>query len=260
MVETCIILIITYAGATRNPTKKQEAVLDRILYTIIKIILMVPLTTPREPLYIETGLIDIKHITMRNRINMEKRINLQPNSITYLNKENGANKGWQSITNAIKEKAGVSIENMQGSRDQVKRIVETKIRTAMKNALNKEGENKSKVQHLIQNKQEPWTPGTSTEYMRRLTRNQASTIFKARTRMLKVKNNFRKMSETNTCRMCNKECETQQHILKECPEIHKDESTKTPLTEIFSQDIPTLKKASQKIKETMDKLENKSKL
>lgn len=64
----------------------------------------------------------------------------------------------------------------------------------MNNTQNKEGENKSKVQYLIQNKQ-AWIPGASTEYMRRLTRNEASPIFKARTRMLSVKNNFRRMSD-----------------------------------------------------------------
>ena len=197
---------------------------------------------------------------MKNRINMEKRINQQPNSITYQYKEAGAKKGWQSITNNTKETAGVNNENMQGSREQVKRIVESKIQSTMINTLSKDGESKSKVQHLIQNKQEAWIPGTPAEYMRELTRNQTSIIFKARTRMLKVKNNFRKMSETNTCRMCNKDCETQQHILAECPELHNNESTKTSLTEIFSKDIPTLKKASQKIQDTMGKLEAKNKL
>ena len=99
--------------------------------------------------------------------------------------------------------------------------------------------------------------------MRKLTRNQTRTIFKARTRMLnmlKVKNKFTKMSKTNTCRMCNKECEAQQHILEECPELHNYGSTKSYLKEIFSQDTPTLKKASEKIEDTMDKLEAKSKL
>ena len=73
MVETCIIPIITYGGETRTPTKKETKELNNILDNIIKRILMVPRTTPREVLYIETGIMDIEHICMRNRVNMEKK-------------------------------------------------------------------------------------------------------------------------------------------------------------------------------------------
>ena len=72
MVETCIIHIITYAGETRNPTKKGKPELNRILDKIVKRILLVPTSTPREALYIETGTLDIEHTTMTNRLTVEK--------------------------------------------------------------------------------------------------------------------------------------------------------------------------------------------
>ena len=50
MVEACIIPIITYAGETRNPTNKGKTELNRILDKIIKRILLVPTSTPREAL------------------------------------------------------------------------------------------------------------------------------------------------------------------------------------------------------------------
>jgi hypothetical protein len=35
---------------------------------------MVPTTTPREALYIETGIMDIEHQVVRNRVNMYYRL------------------------------------------------------------------------------------------------------------------------------------------------------------------------------------------
>ena len=63
--------------------------------------------------------------------------------------------------------------------------------------------------------------------MRKLTRKQASTIFKARTRMLKVKCNYKNGYTDLTCRACKKEPETQKHILYECIKIHPDITTST---------------------------------
>ncbi len=55
--------------------------------------------------------------------------------------------------------------------------------------------------------------------MNKLTRNQVSIVFQARTRMNKVKENYKKKKikkeeERNLiCRVCRSEVETQQHIL-----------------------------------------------
>ena len=81
---------------------------------------------------------------------------------------------------------------------------------------------------------------------------QASTIFKAKTRMLDIKNNFRNKSTTITCRACKKEEETQDHILAECPEIHKDENSKIKKAEINTQDTTILVTTSKKINKVMD--------
>ena len=70
--------IITYAGKTRNPTNKEKSQLNRILDKIVKRILLVPTSTPREALYIETGILDIEHTTMKNRLNMDERLQANP--------------------------------------------------------------------------------------------------------------------------------------------------------------------------------------
>ena len=57
--------------------------------------------------------------------------------------------------------------------------------------------------------------------MNQLTRKQVSTIFKARTRMLPIKNNYKTAYITNKeCRACGTEEETQNHVLQNCKELH----------------------------------------
>ena len=72
MLETCTVRILTYAGETRNPAKKENKDINNILDNILRRILMVPRTTPREVLYIETGIMDIEQLYKKNRINIEK--------------------------------------------------------------------------------------------------------------------------------------------------------------------------------------------
>ena len=126
MVETCIIPIITYAGETRTPNKTENKQLNNILDNIIKRILMVPRTTPREVLYIETGLMDIEHITQKNRINMEKRINSNPTSLTFKVKEKGAKHGWNHNTEKIRNKWNITDQDMDGTSQQVKNMIKEK--------------------------------------------------------------------------------------------------------------------------------------
>jgi hypothetical protein len=57
------------------------------------------------------------------------------------------------------------------------------------------------------------TPGKRPTYLSTLNRFQASHIFKARTRMIPVKNNFRNQYKDMLCRGCKAEIETQDHVL-----------------------------------------------
>ena len=62
LISVCIIPIITYASETWEPNKRELKKLNQILDKIIRRVLMVPDSTPREALYIETGLVDIEAI------------------------------------------------------------------------------------------------------------------------------------------------------------------------------------------------------
>ena len=143
----------------------------------------------------------------------------------------------------------------EGTKAHTKSTAKEKCRLTFIQEMESSGNNKSKVKYLLERKTEKWTPGKPAQYMMELTRKQVSNIFKAKTRMLDVKNNFRNKHPNNTCRACAKSNETQEHVLSECQSIHQDDSSKVEETELTSDDTEALKRVSQKIELIMAKLE-----
>ena len=90
--------------------------------------------------------------------------------------------------------------------------------------------------------------------MSTLTRKQSSLIFKARTRMIKVKSNYKNGFNDLNCRFCKNEEETQPHILEICPNLHPDDTTKVPKHQLFSEDTDTLRAMANKLNDIMEKL------
>ena len=117
---------------------------------------------------------------------------------------------------------------------------------------------KSKIHHLTSNRNKI-NITKPPEYLNILPRTEASWIFKARTRMIDVKNNFRGKYANLTCRGCSQNKETQNHVLAECQGIHKDNTTKIEIEEIFddTNDASQLKITATKIKNVIQEL-NKS--
>ena len=90
--------------------------------------------------------------------------------------------------------------------------------------------------------------------MQILTRNQVSTIFRARSRMIKVKGNYKNGNTNINCRLCEKNEETQQHILEECETINTKYS-KVSKEMIFDEDINALKETAKLIEQRLQMLE-----
>ena len=132
---------------------------------------------------------------------------------------------------------------MQGEKLTVKKKVGQKINSMLKNKIDGEGRHKSKIKHLLEGIRE-WTPQIRQPYMDQLTRTQVSHIFKARTRMLDIKNNFRGKYENLTCRACKNAPETQQHILEECPNIHINDEYIVKKDDVFGTEKTELEKNS----------------
>ena len=106
----------------------------------------------------------------------------------------------------------------------------------------------------MEGKQE-WTAGKRAAYISKLTRNQASTIFKARTRMTKVKGNYKKGHKDPLCRLCGKDEETQKHIFEECEKLKTitDGITKEML---FCENVEALTEIAMMIEKRMGILED----
>ena len=76
--------------------------------------------------------------------------------------------------------------------------------------------------------------------------------------MLEVKYNYKnKFKKTGlVCRACKKEQETQNHILNECPILHKTNATKVYKQDFFSEGaISNLSETAKNIIRTMDDFE-----
>ena len=101
-----------------------------------------------------------------------------------------------------------------------------------------------------------WIPEKRSPYIKTLTRNECSIIFRARTRMLDIKNNFRGKYTDNLCRACNTVNETQDHILNQCPIIHRDNNMKITNEDIFEDNTASLKPVASKIQRIMHRITN----
>ena len=248
LIEAVIQPISTYAGETWSPTKKETEEINRLLDQVIRRILLVPPTTPREALYIETGLLDNEYTIKKNRINMQKRLDKTQNDLIRKVREARTEGGWEVETDKMKRELGIiEQELLRGSLETIKNKVKKHIRRCFKTETEKSADGKSKIQFLLQGRKD-WTPGKRPAYMSKLTRNQTSIIFKARTRMIKTKDNYKGAFKDLTCRGCKKEPETQGHILEHCAQEWKSTKNITVTKEeIFSEEIPILRNAARKL-------------
>ena len=94
-----------------------------------------------------------------------------------------------------------------------------------------------------------WEPEKPAEYMNKLTRKQASTIFKTRTRMIKVKSNYKNANNDLRCRACKSAEETQNHTLSECSALHPYGPPNRYEMDPFSDDLNVLKETAKTVEE-----------
>ena len=145
---------------------------------------------------------------------------------------------------------------LQATKQQTKTKTNEKIKTIFKLKLNDDSKDKSKILHLLTGTGD-WTPSNRKPYLNKLTRNEASIIFRTRTRMIDIKGNYKNKYKNNmTCRACGQEAETQIHVLQECATLHQTDESKITQTDIFTENTTKLKDTASKIKTTIDKLTN----
>ena len=118
--------------------------------------------------------------------------------------------------------------------------------------VQQEASNKSKVRYLIDNKEE--NIYHRPNYMKTLNKKQAKNILIVRTRMMKVKCNFKTMYTNLECRWCGIEEETQDHIIERCKDFPA-ENKLFKIEELFQQNIKNIYEICNNLKDINDILD-----
>ena len=126
LVQTCIVPIITYASETWHLNMQEKKNLNQILDKIIRRVLMTPDATPREAIYIETGLLDIEALADCKRLNMKARLNRDKSDLmtAVLNNPECL---WENDTTKTMIKYGITPDELADSKNQVKGLVKKAI-------------------------------------------------------------------------------------------------------------------------------------
>ena len=161
-----------------NQTKKEMKKLNQVLDKIIRRVLMTPDSTPREALYIETGMLDIETTMDLKRMYMMARLKRNSSEMMDQVLANPQCK-WMNKTKEVLSKYNIFTWELAGTEED-KKIINHMILERTKSEFHKRINNiiegKSKMAHLMEGKKE-WEPGKTPEYMNELTRKQASVIF-----------------------------------------------------------------------------------
>lgn len=239
--ETCIQPIITYGLETWDLSATDTIKLDRLQESIIKRILMLPDSTPKEALYTETDLLDMESFSVSKRASMKSRLKQNPSSIIKNIFDNNIIT-WESKTNDCLR--SLNLDNLSPKKNELKKVIKEKHQKKLINQF----QHKSKLMYLKETEEEYTIE--KKNYIQHLNRKEASTIFKVRTRMIPVKCNQKSSYTDLSCRLCGYREETQDHILFYCP--YAGGIRKKDL--IQDNNMMKLKKATLKIEQIIDQL------
>ena len=235
---------------TMELTKTEKNSLNKLLDNIIKRILKTPQGTPRESLYIESNLLDIETIIEKKRIGMMYRIHQHPNTITEeITKPTSK---WMINTQEITKKYNIDKDYLLNlTKRKAKKLIRKSVHKTFRKKIMANMENKTKIDYLLKH----YTPGEKTNYTNNLNRQEVSTLFKTRTRMIDIKGNYKNKYPDQTCRLCKNNNETQEHVLEEC-RISVEKNLKTTMYNLSARSSTIQRKTIRKIQEIIELLKN----
>ena len=214
-----ISTLLTNSEAWHNVTTKDIENLESIDEQLFRNILEVPATTPKEMLYLELGCRPVRFLIKQRRIMFLQYILKQDEtSLIYqvleAQYENPTKNDWilEVLENLQEFEINLPFEKiMNMSKDTFRTIVTAASEKKALEYLNKVKMKHSKVKHIKHQALELQTY-LKPENVRSV--QDSKFIFHIRTRMLDVKNNFENKYRDLNCVACEKEVETQEHILK----------------------------------------------
>lgn len=138
--------------------------------------------------------------------------------------------------------------NTKNERAQSKKHVKQKIHKQFREEIFQNKANKSKIKYLT----DGYIGTEKTNYTNVLNRETTSILFKARTRMLDIKANYRnKYKEDMNCRLCHNAEETQEHILTQC-EITRINDLTIHQELLFTNSKPIMQRIVMRIKDIIN--------
>ena len=143
-------------------------------------------------------------------------------------------------------------EFLEKNPKQAKTIATQKLNEYQINKIYKAADNKSNVMDYAWNKTRE-TICKKPTCMNNMTRRECTNIFAVRSRMLKVKGNYKNKYTDKTCRWCKDNMETQEHILKQCAEF-KHITQNTTYETYFDDDTNMTKIAAETIHNVITKI------
>ena len=237
--------IIFNSEAWYNMTNNDIDMLESVDEQLLRRILDAPVTTAKEMLYLELGVIPIRHIIRGRRLNFLKYI-LQQDQTSLIYRffqvqRDTANK-YDWISTVIKDieelDLKLTIDDIQiMPKSTFKRLVNLKTKENALNYLNELKSAHTKVMDIVHNELEMQT--YLSPNICEMTVDDAKYIFLLRSRMVDVKANYKGKYFDYLCTECGKEEETQQHVLECSKLIGKNEMlTYIPnYYDIFSEEV-----------------------
>ena len=237
--------IIFNSEAWYNMTNNDIDMLESVDEQLLQRILDAPVTTAKEILYLELGVIPIRHIIRGRILNFLKYI-LQQDQTSLIYRffqvqRDTANK-YDWISTVIKDieelDLKLTIDDIQiMPKSTFKRLVNLKTKENALNYLNELKSAHTKVMDIVHNELEMQT--YLSPNICEMTVDDAKYIFLLRSRMVDVKANYKGKYFDYLCTECGKEEETQQHVLECSKLIGKNEMlTYIPnYYDIFSKEV-----------------------
>ena len=118
--------------------------------------LLTPFTTPRECLYMQTGIFSVEYMAEENRITYMDKMIRQKETIQRTISNNNNGKGWKKTTEETMRKMDIKPEDIKESKHQTKQMIKEKINKTFMEEINEGGKDKHKVQFLKRGSENKW--------------------------------------------------------------------------------------------------------
>ena len=244
--------MLTNAEVWNQIKTKHVEVFESMDLMILKKIFNAHSMTAKEAFFLEAGLLPISSIIAKRRLMyLWNVLNRNENDLLkrfiLAQKVRPTKNDWVELVQKDKADYKINLSDEEISKtkkSKYEKLVEEAVRKKTICDLNKVAENHSKSEHLMKAnlKREQYLVDP------RFSRGDAELLFKLRTRMVDVKNNFSKKYQGDlSCRTCNINVviESQEHILK-CDGLK--EKVKVPDTILYSDLFKTVEKQLEALK------------